>query len=98
MGMRTVYERLVVILTAVLVALTISGGEPLVALAGVAAIAIAAVLIARHTSAALRSRELTVGSRARQHRESLQWMPAPQHPNTAGRPRPRAPSRPTTAA
>jgi len=96
--MSSVYERLVVILTAVVVALSISGGEPLVALAAVAGVAIAAVLIARHSTDALRSRELTVGARARQHRESLAWMPAPQHPNTAGRPRPRAPSPSMTGA
>lgn len=44
-------------------------------------------------------RELTVGARAREHREVLGTLPEPQHPDTDGRPRSRAPSRrvPTAA-
>lgn len=66
--------------------------------AGLAAIVVAAALSARYAAIAVRSHELTVGSRARQHREALSVMPAPRHPDTAGRPRTRAPARTPPAA
>jgi hypothetical protein len=66
--------------------------------AGLATIVVAAALSARHAAVAVRSLELTVGSRAREHREALNAMPEPRHPNTAGRPRTRAPSQSPTAA
>ena len=66
--------------------------------AGLATLLVAAALSARHAAVAVRSLELTVGSRAREHREALTAMPEPRHPNTAGRPRTRAPSQSPTAA
>ncbi len=66
--------------------------------AGLATILVAAALSARHAAVAVRSLELTVGSRAREHREALSAMPEPRHPNTAGRPRTRAPAQSPTAA
>jgi len=33
-----------------------------------------------------------VGARARAHREAMSTLPAPAHPDTAGRPRTRAPA------
>lgn len=39
-----------------------------------------------------------VGRRARAHRQAVDAMPAPQHPDTAGRPRTRAPARFLAAA
>ena len=66
--------------------------------AGIAALAVGAVLAARHAAVVIRSQEITVGDRARQHRQSLVGMPAPQHPDTAGRPRTRAPSGETAVA
>jgi len=64
----------------------------------VAAIAITVLLCARHASLAVGGHELTVGGRAREHRQVLSTMPSPQHPDTAGRPRTRAPARPLPAA
>ena len=66
--------------------------------ATIGAITIGAVLAARYSGALLRTRSLTVGARARQHRESLASMPEPQHPNTVGRVRSRAPGRVASAA
>lgn len=62
--------------------------EPSVLVAGVAAV----LLIAAIATIVVAERELTVGSRARAHREALSGMPAPSHPTTAGRPRTRAPA------
>ena len=56
------------------------------------AAAIAALVAVRFAVLAVRYRELAIGARARAHRQALGRMPAPQHPRTAGRPRPRAPA------
>ncbi|MGV8884721.1 MAG: hypothetical protein ACOH1T_03910 [Microbacteriaceae bacterium] len=64
----------------------------------IGAIVLGTVLVARYSSTLLRSRSLTVGARARQHRESLTTMPEPKHPNTDGRVRARAPGGWLTAA
>ena len=66
--------------------------------AGLAAVVVAAALSARYAAVAVRSRELNVGSRARAHREALSVMPEPRHPDTAGRPRTRAPAQSPAAA
>lgn len=58
----------------------------------IAAAAIAALVAVRFAVLAVRYRELAIGARARAHRQALGRMPAPQHPRTAGRPRPRAPA------
>ncbi|WP_394770387.1 hypothetical protein [Lacisediminihabitans sp.] len=92
--MRALYERMVVISTLLLVAFAVAPGAPTTVLvAGVAALALAGLIAVRYASLALASREMTVGDRAHAHREALSDMPAPQHPGTAGRARPRAPSR-----
>lgn len=97
--MHRIIERLALGLTAsfVLLALTQPPTTSIV-VAGIAALALTAVLSARYASRVIRSRELAVGARAREHRQSLVGMPEPQHPRTAGRPRTRAPSRAITAA
>lgn len=66
--------------------------------AGAAVIASAALLAAVHVALQVVAPELTVGSRSHQHREVLSSMAAPRHPNTAGKPRPRAPSPRESAA
>lgn len=66
------------------------------ALVGIAAVAIAVIVATRFVVLAVGSRELVIGSRARQHRHALGRMPAPQHPRTAGRPRTRAPAQSIT--
>ncbi|WP_213816447.1 DUF6412 domain-containing protein [Glaciihabitans sp. dw_435] len=97
--MRSIYTRLVALASVSFVVMMLVGAQPSsVAIAGLAAVAVAAVLGARYAGVALRARHLTVGARAREHRESLREMPAPRHPDTAGRPRTRAPSRPFLAA
>jgi len=65
---------------------------------GLAAVVVAAALSARYAAVVVRTRELTVGSRSREHREVLSVTPEPQHPETAGRPRTRAPAQSPPAA
>jgi hypothetical protein len=60
--------------------------------AGIAVIAIGMLLGARYAGVSIHSRELTIGDRARQHRESLADVAAPRHPSTPGRRRSRAPT------
>jgi len=87
------------VLTVSFLVLSIAQAEPSsLVFAGIAALAVGAVLAARHAAVVIRSQEITVGDRARQHRQSLVGMPAPQHPDTAGRPRTRAPSGETAVA
>jgi hypothetical protein len=69
------------------------GGPSTLVFAGIAALAVTAVLAARYAAVVIRTQHVGVGERARQHRQSLVGMPEPQHPDTAGRPRSRAPSR-----
>jgi hypothetical protein len=69
-----------------------SGDTMTLVVAGLAVLAVAALAGARYAAGVIRSPEITVGGRAREHRQVLGMMPAPQHPATAGRPRPRAPS------
>jgi hypothetical protein len=87
------------VMTASFLVLSVAQTEPTSAVfAGIAAIALCAVLAARYAAVVIRSREITVGQRARQHRQSLVGMPEPQHPDTDGRPRTRAPSQVTAVA
>ncbi|MBC7725278.1 MAG: hypothetical protein H7146_11110 [Burkholderiaceae bacterium] len=99
--MRFAHERLVTVVTALFLALTVAQGDHALVIAGLAALAIAAIAV---TSVAVRSAasvpgrlEIVVGRRAHAHREALSVAPAPQHPSTAGRPRTRAPSGPLAA-
>lgn len=97
--MRTLYERLVMVLTLLFVAVAVAQGGPSTAVvAGLAAVALAAALAARYGGIVVGTREVTVGARAHAHREALDVTPAPSHPSTAGRPRTRAPSMVVVAA
>ncbi|TBN57178.1 hypothetical protein EYE40_07065 [Glaciihabitans arcticus] len=100
--MRTLHSRLVMLMTLSFVALVIAQAgtaEPATLLAaGLGAVVLAALVAARYSSAMVRSRVITVGSRARAHRQSLFETPEPQHPNTVGRVRARAPGRDHAAA
>jgi hypothetical protein len=90
--MRIVGERLAVLATLVVVTLAISQGTaPTLAVAGVAAVLLVAAL--RSAAVVIGTLEVTVGSRARAHREAMSGMPEPRHPSTAGLPLTRAPSR-----
>lgn len=63
-----------------------------VIIAAIAAVAVAALLGARHLAVGVAVRALGIGHRSRQHRNVIDTIPTPQHPHTAGRRRARAPS------
>jgi hypothetical protein len=91
---RTLYAGLVLMLTGPLLALIVVPSEPATLfLAGLVVLSLAAVIGARYRAVVAAAPELTVGHRSHQHREVLAGLAAPSHPNTAGRPRPRAPGR-----
>lgn len=97
--MRTLHARLVMLTAVLLVALAVTqAGSPAIALAGVAAVVLTAALAVRFAGVVLGARQLTVGARARAHKEALGEMPEPRHPSTAGLPLTRAPSRVVIAA
>jgi hypothetical protein len=97
--MSWIRQRLVIAMTLSFVVLVAAQAEPSgLLVAGLATIVVAAGLSARYAAIAVRTRELTVGSRAREHREALSVMPEPRHPDTAGRPRTRAPAQSPAAA
>ncbi|MFP7832650.1 hypothetical protein [Marisediminicola sp. LYQ134] len=87
------YTRLLVTLSLTVVVLALAGEPQVAALAlgGAAAIMIAGVV--RHAALTLVTTERMrgIGGRSREHRQVLSRMPAPQHPDTVGRARPRAP-------
>jgi len=96
---RYLNERLVMVMTLSFLALAVAQGEPSsMVFAGIAAIAVSAVLVARYAGIVVRSRGAEAPGPARQHRQSLVGLPEPQHPETPGRPRTRAPSRDVAAA
>lgn len=95
--MRILHERAAIAATVLFLALAISQGGPTQVLAAIAAVAVAGMLV-RQATLVVGGRVLTVGRRARAHKEALSDMPAPRHPSTAGRPRTRAPSLVAAAA
>lgn len=68
-----------------------TSGALLTALAASAALVVVATVVVRDLVIAPAEAALRVGHRARQHRESLDRIAAPTHPDTAGRVRSRAP-------
>ena len=97
--MRVLLGRLITVMTVSFLVLSLAQPESTSAvLAGIAAIALCAVLAARYAAVVTRACAAKLGQRARQHRQSLVGMPEPQHPDTDGRPRTRAPSRVTAVA
>ncbi len=90
--MRSRYEQLIMVMTVSFLVLAVAQTEPSAMLAaGVAVLAASALLSARYLAVIIIALTLMIGSRSREHRESLTRIPAPSHPNTAGRPQPRAP-------
>ena len=90
--MRALHKHLVMLLTVSFLVLAVAQAEPSAMLvAGVAVLAASALLGARYLAVTIVALKLMIGSRSREHRESLTRIPAPSHPNTAGRPQPRAP-------
>jgi len=80
------------LMTATFFVLMIAQSEPSAILVASAVALVVSVLLASRVTFAPNARELRVGARARAHREVLGSLPAPQHPDTDGRPRSRAPS------
>lgn len=70
----------------------------LAAVAASAALVVVATVAVREFVAAPAEAALRIGHRAREHRESLDSIAAPTHPDTAGRVRSRAPGGVATAA
>jgi hypothetical protein len=73
-------------------------GALLTALAASAAVAVAATVAIRAFNVAPAEAALRIGHRAREHRESLDRIAEPTHPDTAGRVRSRAPGGVASAA
>lgn len=97
--MRALVERLVMLMTALFVVFAVAqGGSTSMLVAGVAVAILAGVLAVRSATVVSGARTLTVGARARAHREALSSQPSPAHPLTQGRRRSRAPSRGIPAA
>lgn len=97
--MATLKRNVVMALTLSFLVVACAQAEPSTLLgAAVAVLAIAALLGVRQAALAVVGHEITVGNRAREHRDALSVTPSPQHPDTAGRPRSRAPARPNSAA
>ena len=91
--MRWLQARLVMIMTVVFVALAVGQFESSTAIAAtIVGLAVVAALGARYAAVVIHSREITVGRRAHEHRESLVEVAAPRYPSTPGRPRTRAPA------
>lgn len=90
--------RAAALVASLLVVAGLAGGtaDAATVLVVVAAIAVAATALA--VAIAASPRVVGVGNRAARHRAALDRVPAPAHPDTAGRPRPRAPGADRRAA
>lgn len=93
--MKALQERLAVTLTVAFVAyaLVLQAQSDAALLTTAVMLAAAFTLGARYLAVGISAGELRVGARSRAHREVLSRAIEPQHPNTAGRPRTRAPAR-----
>jgi hypothetical protein len=94
----TVIHRLGLLFTTLFMMFALTEGASHTTLIVAATIAIAGVLAIRAAASVPGSRMITVGLRAKAHREELSTDPAPSHPSREGRPRTRAPSRSEPAA
>lgn len=81
------------LLTAALLVVAVVQPEPMtMVIAAIAALAVATTVGSRYLAVLISVHLLGVGDRAREHTRGLDEVPAPRHPNTRGRRRPRAPS------
>ncbi|WP_165070534.1 hypothetical protein [Marisediminicola senii] len=85
--------RLVVALTTLAVVLAVADQPHAAALllGGAAAVMIVGAIHYAVLTLVMTERSRGIGGRSREHRQVLARMPAPQHPDTVGRARPRAP-------
>jgi len=96
--MRSLRHHLTLLASLVAVALFAAQATTASAVVVSVAAALIVVAVAARSVVAAGRRVMTVGSRARAHREPLSFEPAPAHPRTAGRIRSRAPSAGVLAA
>ncbi|MGX5680004.1 hypothetical protein [Schumannella luteola] len=97
--MRLIATRLLALLGVVLVVAAVGpADQPAAVVAALSLASIAAIAIAASVVLAVAPRAASGGVRARQHRQVLIGMPAPQHPATPGRTRSRAPGEVAPAA
>jgi hypothetical protein len=96
--MRLLAMRVMALLGLALVAASVGVDQPAALAAVVSVASIAALVVAASVVLAVAPRVVTVGARARQHREGLVEVPAPRHPATPGRTRSRAPGGELSAA
>ncbi len=90
--MRTLVQRLMLLLTPLLlIALVAQNGE-ITGLVGAAVAAMACAVAIRYAAGVLRSRDPVVRSRSFARRRAMSAAPAPSHPATPGRTRSRAPA------
>jgi hypothetical protein len=78
--------------TLLMTVLVLQGGSATSVVAGVAAVAIASAVAARYASRVVLRSEMVVRVRSHARRQAESAVPAPQHPQTPGRRRSRAPS------
>jgi len=79
--------------------LSVGAMNPSLGLAvGVAAVLVTVVVAARYAAIVMQSHNPGLGADLWMHRQALCAEPAPQHPDTAGRPRTRAPASSPSAA
>lgn len=83
-----------------LVVAAVQGPSSTALFAAITSVALAAAIgaIAHRLVAVAAQRRRQIGGRAPRHRESLDRMAEPTHPDTAGKPRPRAPGAVVPAA
>lgn len=93
-SMKALQERFAVTLTVAFVVYALVLHTPTDAglLTTAVMLAAAFTLGARYLAVTISAGELRIGARSRAHREVLSRVIEPQHPNTAGRPRTRAPA------
>lgn len=92
--MRWLDERVLAALVVLVTGFALVQPDPsVVILAGVAVCAIGLTVAAVHSATRHGATAITVVQPTSQHRLETRAEPAPLHPDTAGRPRPRAPSR-----
>ncbi|MET0853582.1 MAG: hypothetical protein ABWY30_03045 [Microterricola sp.] len=93
--MKALHERMAVTLTVAFVvyALVLQTPPDAALLTTAVMLAAAFTLGARYLAVGIAAGELHVGARSRAHSEVLSRAIEPQHPNTVGRPRTRAPAR-----
>lgn len=96
--LRAALAVLIGVLAVAVAAVTGPSASSILATVAAVAVAGAVAVLARRVILAPAQRSLTIGHRSRRHREALDRLAEPSHPDTAGTPRPRAPGAVVPAA